>query len=282
MLALAPSAPPRRFPVTELVLSGGLWILVAGIAVDEEVLQLAGAAGVIGAVAGFVWRMAPLLARRRLPLEAPLAHMAAGAAFLVQAAILGVAVAANEVSPQRALGAYVVLLLVGFAGGVTLGHLGKLLSLSIWVWWPPGPRPKQDALYPRRLWLLETAAFAAGVELLALGALAGTGWLARAGAVLLVLAAVLGIAGRREPGRTDPARRSTLRRCESNRDRMWARRLGRRAAAARRRAGTSRSATRTRTRSGGSASSGPAASWSVTAWTCSCFARRGSRTPTPS
>ncbi|HVC86953.1 MAG TPA: hypothetical protein VNC40_05940 [Gaiellaceae bacterium] len=210
MLALAPAAPPRRLPLTELVLSGGLWLLVAGIALGAPVLEVAGAAAVIGALVGFAARMAPLLARRRLPLEAPLAHLAVGAVFLVQAAILGLAVATTEVSPGRALGAYVVLLLVGFAGGMTLGHLGKLLSLSIWVWWPPGPRPKQEDLYPRRLWLVEASAFAVGVELLALGALAGAGAVARAGAVLLVLAAVLAATASartwsRRPGRTEYA-----------------------------------------------------------------------------
>ena len=88
-----------------------------------------------------------------------------------------------------------ILLLLGWASGVTLGHLGKLLSLSLWVWWPPGLRPKQSALYPRRVWLAEAALFAAGVELLAAGALAGSIAIARAGAALLVAAAVVAAAG---------------------------------------------------------------------------------------
>jgi hypothetical protein len=191
MLALAPSAPPRRVPLTELVLACGLWVLVAGIATDRRALELVGGAAVISALVGFAARMAPLLARHRLPLEAPLAHMAAGAVFLLQAAVLGAAIATTAVSPRRALAAYVLLLLVGWAGGVTLGHLGKLLSLSIWVWWPPGPRPKQEALYPRRLWLAEAALFAVGVEVLAIGSLLESAAATRVGALLLVVAAVL-------------------------------------------------------------------------------------------
>ena len=84
-----------------------------------------------------------------------------------------------------------LFLLLGFAAGVTVGHLGKLLSLSAWVWWPPGPRPKQDALYPRAAWLAEAASFGLGVELLAVGSLAGTAGVARAGGLLLVAAAAL-------------------------------------------------------------------------------------------
>jgi hypothetical protein len=191
MLALAPSAPPRRLPLTELALSGGLWVLIAGIAADSRALELLGGVAVLAALVGFAVRMAPLLAQHRLPLEAPLAHMGVGVVFLVQAAILGALIVTSAVSPGRALVAYVLLLLVGWAGGVTLGHLGKLLSLSIWVWWPPGPRPKQEALYPRRLWLAEAAVFAVGVELLVVGALVRVVTVTRAGAVLLVGAALL-------------------------------------------------------------------------------------------
>ena len=77
---------------------------------------------------------------------------------------------------------------------MTLGHLPKLLSLSIWVWWPPGPRPKQGAFYPRRLAQAEALGFAAGVETLALGTLLGSSAAARAGAILLVAAAALAAA----------------------------------------------------------------------------------------
>jgi hypothetical protein len=84
---------------------------------------------------------------------------------------------------------------VGWAGGIVVGHAGKLLSLSLWVWWPPGPRPKQASLYPRRLGLAEAAAFTIGVELLALGVLIGSTSVARTGAATLLGSAVLTAAG---------------------------------------------------------------------------------------
>jgi hypothetical protein len=95
---------------------------------------------------------------------------------------------------MRLLVAYVVLLLLGWAGGVVIGHAGKLLALSLWVWWPPGPRPKQAALYPRRLALVETTAFAVGLELLALSVGFGRPGPARVGAALVCASAVLAAA----------------------------------------------------------------------------------------
>jgi hypothetical protein len=97
--------------------------------------------------------------------------------------------------PAHLLEWTVALLALGWAAGITLGHLGKLLSLSAWAWWPPGPRPKQADLYPRRTWLAEAVLFAAGAELLAVGALAGSAPLARAGGACLLAAALAALAG---------------------------------------------------------------------------------------
>jgi hypothetical protein len=99
----------------------------------------------------------------------------------------------------------VIFLLLGWAAGVVLGHIGKLLSLSLWVWWPPGPRPKQSALYPRTVWLAQAVAFVAGVETVGLATLAGSAPAARAGAALLCVAALLAALGaaltwRKRPG----------------------------------------------------------------------------------
>ena len=85
--------------------------------------------------------------------------------------------------------------LLGWAGVSRSGHLGKLLSLSLWVWWPPGPRPKQAALYPRWVWLAEAVSFAFGVEVLAVGALAGSLDVTIAGGMHLLAAAALAITG---------------------------------------------------------------------------------------
>lgn len=189
MLALAPSAPRRRFPLTEGALGVGVALVTFGLAVASNTVALAGGAVVLGTLVAFGRIVVGAARTRRIPLEAPLAHLLTGVAFLLQAAILGGLMLTGVVSTGRGLVAYVILLLFGWAGGVTLGHLGKLLSLSVWVWWPPGPRPKQGALYPRTAWLVEAASFAVGVEVLAAGSIAGSIALARTGGVLLVVSA---------------------------------------------------------------------------------------------
>ncbi|HSC74494.1 MAG TPA: hypothetical protein VLB89_10020 [Gaiellaceae bacterium] len=195
MLARAPAAPSRLLPREELGLTAGLWTLAVGIALSARWLEVAGGAVVALSVASFVAVLAHAARTRRAELEAPLVHMLAGVAFLAQSAVLGLGVATGAFAPHRALVAYVVFLLLGWAAGVVLGHLGKLLSLSLWVWWPPGPRPKQHALYPRGVWLAEAAAFALGAEAVGLAALLGTATLARAGAASLCVAAALAAAG---------------------------------------------------------------------------------------
>jgi hypothetical protein len=194
MLALAPAAPRRAWPLDELGLVGGLWLLTAGIGIRDRAVTLAGGAVVVVVLGRFALLMLGAARARRAPLEAPLAHLLAGGLFLVQAAVLGLAAAAGA-GGHRLLEAYVVLLLAGWAGGVVVGHVGKLLSLSIWAAWPPGPRPKQGQLYPRTLGIAEAAAFAAGVELLAIGTLAGSAAAATTGGAILLGSAVLTAAG---------------------------------------------------------------------------------------
>ena len=194
MLAQAPTAPRRAWPLEEATLTGGLWLLLAGIGMGERTLTIAGGGIVALALARFATLMVRVARTRRATLEAPLAHLVAGAFFLVQAAGFGLAAAAGA-GGTRLVTAYVVLLLVGWAGGVVVGHVGKLLALSLWVWWPPGPRPKQTALYPRRLGLVEAGAFAAGVEALAAGVFVGSAPLARSGAAVLFCSALLTAAG---------------------------------------------------------------------------------------
>ena len=194
MLAQAPAAASRRLPLEELALTAGLWLLAAGIAADVGPLAFAGGALVVAALGRFATLIVRVGRTRRTEPEGPLLHLLAGALFLAQAAILGFVLLAGAGPQQRGLGAYVLLLLLGWAAGVTLGHLPKLLSLSIWVWWPPGPRPKQEALYPRRPAQVEAAVFAIGVEVTALGVLLGSTVAARAGAAILAAAAVLVLA----------------------------------------------------------------------------------------
>lgn len=193
MLAQAPAAPRRRAPIDELVVVAGLWLLLIGLAADIRAVSLVGGAVIAATIARFGVLLVRTARARRAPLDAPLGHLVTGAAFLAQAAVLGFVAAAGGGSVRRVEG-YVVFLLFGWAAGVVVGHLGKLLSLSLWVWWPPGPRPKQAALYPRRLALVETIVFAVGLELLALSVVFGHPAPARAGAVLLCGSAVLAAA----------------------------------------------------------------------------------------
>jgi hypothetical protein len=196
MLSLAPAAPRRRLPVEELVLTGGLWILVAGLALGTRAPMIVGALLVVGAIAFFAVMTARTARQHRMEgIEGPLTHVVTGMFFLGQAAILGIGMLLGlEASPAR-LTAYVVALLVGWAGGVTLGHLGKLLSLSAWTWWPPGPRPKQAELYPRRIWLAEAIVFAVGIELLLNGVLAGSEAVVLLATLLLTGAAATALVG---------------------------------------------------------------------------------------
>lgn len=191
MLALAPAPPPRRFPASELLLTAGLWTLLAGIAGAVDAAVAVGGLLILFTLGQFAVGTARVARGRRMGIEAPLVHMLAGVAFLLQAAVVGGAVLAGALAARTGLTAYVVFLLLGWAAGVTLGHAGKLLSLSLWVWWPPGPRPKQTALYPRTAWLAEASAFALGVELLGAGTLAGSVPVTRVGGVLVVVAAAL-------------------------------------------------------------------------------------------
>jgi hypothetical protein len=208
MLAMAPAAPQRARPLEELALVAGLWLLLIGIGTRERALTVAGAVTVVLAIGRFAALMLRVARTRRGPFEAPLVHVLVGGLFLAQAAGFGIAVAAGA-DGTRLVSGYVVLLLVGWAGGVVVGHVGKLLSLSLWVWWPPGPRPKQTQLYGRRLGLVEAGAFAVGVETLAVGVFIGSAPVAQTGAVLLCASAVLttlGAAGtwhRRSPAATE-------------------------------------------------------------------------------
>ena len=200
MLALAPAAPRRRWPLHELTLTLGVWLLLAGLASSTRAATIAGGAIVIAALAWFGAFLVRVARTRRGPIDAPLGHLLAGAAFLAQAAAAGLASAAGA-GGIRLVEAYVVLLLLGWAAGVVVGHVPKLLSLSLWVWWPPGPRPKQGDLYPRRLVLAETVLFAAGVELLAASVLAGAAASARAGAALVLASALVAAAAAAETWR---------------------------------------------------------------------------------
>jgi hypothetical protein len=196
MLALAPAAPRRRFPTEETGLTVGLWALLAGLLAPSRAALVSGVALVLAALARFSLLLSRVGRRQRQPgLEGPLGHLLLGLVFLLQAAVLGLIMAAEMRVPPSRAAAYVIFLLLGWASGVTVGHVGKLLSLSLWSGWPPGPRPRQAALYPRRLWALEAALLGLAVELLAAGALLGEVAATQAGAALLASSAGVALLG---------------------------------------------------------------------------------------
>ncbi len=196
MLALAPAAPRRRLPAEEVGLAVGLWVLVAGLLAGWELLSAAGGGLVVAALARFGLLLARVTrGHRGQGMEGPLGHFLVGLLFLAQAAALGLAMLLGWEAIPRRLAAYALLLLVGWAAGVTVGHAGKLLALSLWSGWPPGPRPRQEALYPRRLWGWEVALFASGIEVASVALLVGSPGPAAVGAALLVGSAGLALAG---------------------------------------------------------------------------------------
>ena len=133
----------------ELVLTVGLWLLVAGLALGFAAApMIVGALLVVGAIAFFAV-MTVRISRRfgaelRKASRARSRTSSRGCASSARRRSSGSGIPSGSRRLPARLTALVVALLVGrWAGGVTLGHLGKLLSLSAWTWWPPGPRPKQ-------------------------------------------------------------------------------------------------------------------------------------------
>lgn len=196
MLGLAPAARPRKLPLAEATIALGLWTFVLGLAVERDAATAAGIVVMVAGLAPVAARFARVARSGTLGLrEGPVAHVAVGLLFLAETAALGLVGALGAIDARRAAIAATVLLGLGWAAGVILGHLGKLVSLSGWGSWPPGPRPSQQALYPRRLWQVEVAVFAVGVELVAAGVLLESSPVARGGGSLLVAAAAAAALG---------------------------------------------------------------------------------------
>ena len=196
MLGLGPAPVRRRVPVAELMIVAGLWLYLAGVILEKPAMF---ASGIVVAVAGVV-PVGLLFARTALRgrigvREGPGAHAAAGLVFLLQAALLGLLAAAGSIDGRRAAIGAVVFLGLGWAAGMIVGHIGKLVSLAAWGSWPPGPRPRQSELYARLPWQFEAVLFTAAVELLGAGIVVESDTAARAGALLLVGAALAAAIG---------------------------------------------------------------------------------------
>jgi hypothetical protein len=193
MLAASAAAPVRRVPVPEVVFVGGLWVYAAGIAESVDAVAALGILVMAATLAVPARRFVGSAFVGKFGSEGPAAHVVVGLVFLVQATVVALAALSGVGDGRRAAAACVLLVGIGWATGVVLGHLGKLVSLSGWGSWPPGPRPKQADLYPRRGWQVELVLFGVGVELLALGVLASSTSTTRMGGALLVAAALVAL-----------------------------------------------------------------------------------------
>lgn len=196
MLGLAAAAPPRHVPAAEIALVGGLWLFIAGLALDVDALVAAGVVAMAAGLAAPARLFARVVVNRKAAArEGPVLHVGIGLLFLAQAAIVALLGTAGALEGRRAAVAGVVLLGLGWATGVIVGHAGKLISLSGWGSWPPGPRPSQAAFYPRRCWQVEVALFAVGVQMVVAGVLATSEATTRAGGIVLSLSAIAAALG---------------------------------------------------------------------------------------
>lgn len=128
MLALAPAEPKRRLPAEEIGLVAGLWALVAGLLSGSEAASALGALLVLVSLARFGLVLVRVGRTHRLQgMEGPLGHFVVGLPFLVQAAVLGLAILAG--SPGAA-GAGAVLLVgsagLALGGALTTGAKSRL------------------------------------------------------------------------------------------------------------------------------------------------------------
>ncbi|WP_217914060.1 hypothetical protein [Miltoncostaea marina] len=186
-------APVRGVRAARAAIAGwhaGVALLVAGLVAGARPPALAGAALIVAAIGAFVVHVAGAARRGRRRPPPAVQHLAAGLAALVAAAVLVLALPAWRAAPAALL-----LALVGFAAGVTAGHILVMVPTMCWVARFGGLRrgggtpPPVAHLAPAPLARAEGAAFAIGVALLASGTLAGSAGLARAGALALLVAA---------------------------------------------------------------------------------------------
>jgi hypothetical protein len=169
--------------------------VVVGLGWGVAWLAAAGGALLLCACGLAGWYVADVARHRRRRIEAPLVHLALGLASAAAAVAIMLGAWAGTWDPYRAVIPATILALVGMGAGITSGHLFKVVPMLVWTGrfaalaGTPGA-PRLADLYPAPLAAAEQVAFAAGLALLAGGTAAGSAPLARAGAVLLVVAAL--------------------------------------------------------------------------------------------
>jgi hypothetical protein len=190
MFLLAPE--PRRWAARVQ-----LWGLVSG--VPSVVLGLLGVPGLlvpgalaVTAAAGghVVWILEMARGRKRSGLDWGLRFALTATAFLLPAALLGVALAAGQVSGPRAAVAYMVIGLGGWISLTIVGMMLKIVPFLVWyrVYSPRagrGPVPTLAQLSWPRVEGLAYTMLTGGVVLLAVTVLMGNAaWIRAAGAAL--------------------------------------------------------------------------------------------------
>lgn len=208
-------APVRRVALARGALAAwhaGVALLTASLVAGQRPVAVAGAVVLLGAISAFAAYLADAARRGRRRPPPAVQHLAAGLGALVAAGVIVLAL-----PPWRAAPAALLLALVGFAAGVTAGHVMVMVPTMCWVARFGGLRrgggrpPPVAHLAPAALGRCEGAAFALGVALLAWGVIAGSEALARTGAIALLVSAAgvvaaIGVALLRGAGAGAPER----------------------------------------------------------------------------
>lgn len=187
LLAAEPTGVAPRIQLAGIALGGPL--TVAGLLAGSGATVVTGAAFGVAAVAAHLATIVTLVrARKRPRLDWGLRFVLAGAGYLVPAAGLGLALAADVASGPRAALAYGVLALGGWASLTIVGMMLKIVPFLVWyrVYGPRAGRGQVPTLAQLSWARGEAVAFsllAPGMGALALAAALGdVGFLRLAGA----------------------------------------------------------------------------------------------------
>jgi hypothetical protein len=199
LLAREPAGAPGAMQLWGIAL--GVPAVVAGLVAGFLPLVAGGALGVAVAVAGHLaWVLESVRTRKRPALDWPLRMVVAGAVFVVPAALVGLALAADLVGGPRVAIAYAVLGLGGWISLTIAGMMLKIVPFLVWyrVYGPRVGKERVPTLAELSSPRAEAAAFGlltAGLAALALSTWIGAPALIRAAAIVVAGGAVaLGIA----------------------------------------------------------------------------------------
>ena len=220
LFLLAPGPGHRTIAVQGWGLAVGVPAVVLGLLVAPP-LAAAGALAVAAAVIAHVaWVSRLLRASRRPALDWALRFLAAGAAYLVVAAGLGVALAFDVIGGPRWALAYGVVVLGGWASLTIVGMMLKIVPFLVWyrVYAPLAGRTPVPGLADLRSPATESVAFvalAAGVAALTVAVGLGNAVAIRAASIVVLVgcltfaASVARVLHHMVPGTLRPAPRTS-------------------------------------------------------------------------